>query len=270
MNASPLDQNAPLNRSLQLYVFFAGIFMTVLVITNIIGTKLFVFMPDSFPQGFFGSPFVLTTGILTYPVTFWLTDIVSEIWGRRHANVMVYFGFFASILMLVILSAAKAVPPASIWTIPPDFAPFFNADYYITGTAGQISAVDSDAAQAAFEFTFFAPGILLFASMLAYLVAQLIDVYLFHFWREATNGRHLWLRNNGSTLVSQLVDTIIVSSIFLYFAFDMPFLADAPGGGSIVQIIITVYFFKMLMALADTPFIYLGVWLIQKFLNRLP
>ena len=248
-----------LSKSDKTYVFMASMFVTILVLTNIIGTKLFLIFAETFPEGFFGSPFILTSGIITYPLTFWFTDIVSEIWGKKRADLMVIYGFFASLIMLGILMLAKALPPAAIWTIGAHHAEFYNPIYHIKDAAGTVTGVRSEAAQAAFEFTFEAPGILLFSSMLAYLVAQLTDNYLFHFWRRLTAGKHLWLRNNGSTAVSQLLDTMIVNGIFLNFYWGLP-------AGTIVEIIITVYVFKLGMALLDTPFIYLGVFALKKFL----
>jgi hypothetical protein len=114
--------------------------------------------------------------------------------------------------------------------------------------------------QAAYEATFANPGILLVASMLAYLVAQLLDVFLYHFWRRVTEGRHLWLRNNGSTAFSQLVDTIIVNGIFLTVAFGMP-------AGAVVKVIVAVYICKLALALLDTPLIYGAVWLVKRRLG---
>lgn len=260
----------PVDRNLQLYALYVSLFVAILVVTNIIGTKLFVFMPETFPEGFFGVPFVLTTGILTYPFTFWLTDVVSEIWGSRHANWMVALGFICSVFMLGFIALARVMPPAEIWNVPAEFAEFYSPDRYILDSGGKVQAIDARAAQASFAFTFQSPVLLLFSSMLAYLVAQLIDVYLFHFWKKLTKGKHLWLRNNGSTFFSQFIDTIIVNSLFLFFAFGIPFFADAPGQTSIAQVIITVFFFKTIAALLDTPLIYLGVWVTQFILRKEP
>ena len=87
--------------------------------------------------------------------------------------------------------------------------------------------------------------------MLAYLVAQLFDVRLYHFWWKVTGGGHMWIRNNGSTMISQLVDTIIVNGIFLHFGLNLPM-------SQIVEIIIAVYLCKVVLAWVDTPLIYLG------------
>ncbi|HPF15655.1 MAG: queuosine precursor transporter [Planctomycetes bacterium] len=228
------------------YALCAALFVVVLVLTNIIGTKLFVLFPNGGPSWLFdGGPWTLTSGIITYPITFLLTDLVSEIWGRRRADFMVWMGFGMSFLMLILLKMAVILPPSPIWVLPAMGMP------------------DSASMQQAFEATFRNPSILLFASMLAYLVAQLFDVRLYHFWWKFTGGRHMWLRNNGSTIISQLVDTIIVNGIFLHFGLGIP-------GATIVQIILAVYLCKVALALIDTPFMYLGLYMMERFLKLHP
>jgi len=249
MEQHPSTQHSPraekwiFDRGHQLYLWFAATFAVMLVLTNIVGTKLFYFhagpLSDLLNDG---QPLTLTAGILTYPATFWLTDIVSEIWGRRRADMMVYLGFAMSFLMLIIVQVAIALEPSPYWSL--------SAKGFPDGAAMQV-------AMGAF---FANPRILLFASMTAYLVAQLFDVRLYHFWRRLTEGRHLWLRNNGSTLVSQLVDTIIVNGIFLRWGLHMEW-------GPIGKVILAVYVCKAVMALCDTPFIYLGVALVSRFLG---
>jgi hypothetical protein len=101
---------------------------------------------------------------------------------------------------------------------------------------------------------------LLFASMAAYLLAQMIDVRLFHFWKRLTKGKHLWLRNNGSTMISQFVDTFTVNTIFLYNN-PIVFTGDF---GDLMRIILGVYVIKFAIAALDTPFCYLGVWLVER------
>ncbi len=214
------------------YAVLVGLFMVTLVLTNVVGTKLFVLQLGGLGEALgAGATVTLTSGILTYPITFLLTDLVAEIWGRRRADLMVWAGFGASLLMLGIVKLAVALPPAGIWT-----QPAYGLD-------------DAAAMQNAFQATFAAPGLLLFASMTAYLVAQLLDVRLYHFWWRVTGGRHMWLRNNGSTWLSQLVDTAIVNSIFLrgFFGFDW---------SVIVGIIWANYLVKLAMALLDTPVLY--------------
>ena len=250
----------PIPTAEKLYVTLACLFVSILVLTNVVGTKLFTILADVLPHGFFGSPLVLTAGIITYPLTFWFTDIVSELWGKRRADLMVIIGFGASMLMLIVLQIAKSLAPADIWTISAEDARFFHPDLYLKNDAGVVTGVRPAASQAAYAFTFDAPGTLLFASMLAYLTAQLLDNYLFHFWKRVTRGKYLWIRNNGSTMISQLADTAIVNSIFLHFYWQMPSLL-------IAQVIVTNYVFKIAMAVLDTPFIYLGVYLLRKRLE---
>ncbi len=223
-------------------VLMAG-FVVVLVLTNIIGVKLFLAFPESMPKGLFGEAITLTTGLITYPITFLLTDVVCEVFGRRRANLMVATGFVMSLLTLVLIQISLVLPGSPVW-------PSGNPDY---DTVMEM--------QRAFESVFTLPGILIFGSMTAYLVAQLLDVRLFHFWKQLTGGRHLWLRNNASTMTSQLVDTIIVNSIFLGFGLGLDWLV-------VSKIIVASYLFKLLMALADTPFIYLGVYWVRKYLGE--
>ncbi|HAA91079.1 MAG TPA: hypothetical protein DCS82_11050 [Rhodospirillaceae bacterium] len=111
--------------------------------------------------------------------------------------------------------------------------------------------------QTAYESVFTLPGVLIAASMTAYMAAQLLDVRLFHFWKRITEGRHLWLRNNASTMVSQLVDTIIVNSIFLKWGLGLDW-------GLVIKIIIASYAVKLAIAALDTPLIYLGVRLARR------
>ncbi|UCF67820.1 MAG: queuosine precursor transporter, partial [Acidobacteriota bacterium] len=101
------------------------------------------------------------------------------------------------------------------------------------------------------------------ASMLAYLAAQLCDVYLFHFWKNLTGGRHLWLRNNGSTLVSQLVDSVVVVSV----TFGAAYLRDEISGSALLALLWSNYLFKMFAALADTVPFYLAVRLLSRYLR---
>jgi uncharacterized integral membrane protein (TIGR00697 family) len=220
----------------KLYLILASCFAVFLVLTNVLGIKLFRAPHDP--------DFALTVGIITYPFTFLITDIVSEIYGKQRANYMVYIGFFMSLLMLALTQFAMYLDPHPFWV------PLKNP-YYPSHTAYQT----------AYESVFALNGILLFASMLAYMIAQLVDVWLYHFWKDFTQGKHLWLRNNGSTLISQLVDTAIVGSIFFYGGMGMSW-----GDG--LTLMITIYLYKAVLALLDTPLMYLSIWGIKKLLTK--
>jgi len=234
----------------RVYLVLAATFAVLLVLTNIIGIKLFYapayeltstvlfFIPAS------DAGFALTTGIITYPLTFLVTDLVSEIYGKRRADFMVLLGFLMSLLMLAITQIAMRVPPHPYW-VPAD-SPFYES---VQGY------------QHAFESVFSLNGYLLFGSMLAYAAAQLTDNYLYHFYKRLTGGKHLWLRNNGSTMVSQLVDTAIVNSILFYLGFGWDFWTG-------VEVMMTIYFYKLMIAALDTPLIYGGVWLLKRILGQ--
>lgn len=234
----------------RIYLLLASTFAVLLVLTNIVGIKLFYapayeftstvlfFIPSS------DAGFALTTGILTYPLTFLITDLVSEIYGKRRADFMVLLGFLMSLLMLGVGQLAMRVPAHPYWA-PPQGGFYDSVEGY----------------QLAFESVFSLNGYLLFGSMLAYGVAQLIDNYLYHFYKRLTGGRYLWLRNNGSTMVSQLFDTAIVNSILFYGAFGWEFWQG-------VEVMMTIYFYKLMIAALDTPLIYLGVWVLKRLLGR--
>lgn len=225
------------------YAALSGLFMVTLVLTNVIAAKLFQVPVPAFAEGLAGGPaLTLTAGLVTYPITFLLTDTVAEIWGQRRAAFMVWAGFAMSFVMMGVLQIAVALEPADIWRLSEESFP--------TPAASQV----------AYHATFSAPSILVLASMSAYLVAQLIDVRLYHFWWRVTGGKHLWLRNNGSTWISQLVDTIIVNTLFLG-------LGLGYGWSEVGAIIVASYLAKILIAALDTPLIYASRNALEKWLG---
>ena len=234
---SPLIGPAP--RAEQAYVVLAAAFSVVLVLTNVVGVKLFTF--DYF--GLLDEPITLTSGIVTYPLTFLFTDVVSELYGRKRADFMVILGFFLSLLMLGIVALVSGLPGSEVWV---------NRELGFTDVEGM---------QTAFETVFTLPGVLVAASMTAYLTAQLLDNRLFHFWRRVTKGKYLWLRNNGSTVISQFIDTIIVNSIFL--GWGMGLEAEV-----VWSIILANYACKVCLAALDTPLIYLSVHFLRGHLKK--
>ena len=207
------------------YFVLAAIFITALITSNLIFQKFFQWSPF----GWF--TFELSVGILPYPITFIITDVISEIYGRKRANQLVYTGFIASIFTLLIIIIANAVP-ATDW-----------------------SPVSDESFTHVFGFTFIAVG----ASMAAYLIAQLIDVQLFHFWKKLTKGKHLWLRNNASTFSSQLVDTLVILLILCSL--------DVIPWDKFQLLLINGFLFKILVAAADTPLVYAAVWFFRKQFN---
>lgn len=194
-------------------ILLAGIFFTALFVSNVISTKLFTM----------GS-IVLTAGLLTYPLTFLISDSICEVYGKSTAKKVVLIGLFTNLLMLVFFYGAIHLPPAGFWEMQTEFEMILGAVPRVVG-----------------------------ASLVAYFISQLFDVHLFHKLKELTKGKHLWLRNNGSTLTSQLLDSVIF--ITIAFAGTMPL-------GALLTMMATQYLVKLVIAIGDTPFVYLTVnWL---------
>ncbi len=212
----------------QIYLYLGALFITSLVVSNLIFQKFFYWNPFG-DVDFFGAPlFEISVGLLPYPITFLITDIISEIFGKRKANQMVIAGIFASFFSLAIIFVAKEVPATS-W-----------------------SAVDNEV----FSLVFGNAPLAVLASMLAYLAAQFIDIRIYHFWKTLTKGRYLWLRNNFSTFSSQIIDTFTV--IVLLCLFDI--IAWDKFWGLVLSGII----FKVIIAFVDTPFLYVFVFYFRK------
>ncbi len=194
------------------FLLLSGVFISALVTCNLIANK-FVTVDLGFKV------FTVSAGILPYPVTFLVTDLLSELYGRRRANRVVIAGFFASVFALVTLLLGAHFPA-------------------IPG-----SPVD----QGTYDVVFQNTGRIIAASMIAYLAAQFVDIRLFHFWKDLTRGRHLWLRNNASTITSQLLDSVLVVGVIF---------AGKASAGSIFDMVVDAWIFKVICALLDTPFIY--------------
>ena len=206
----------------KLYLYLAALFITSLVVSNLIFQKFFYWYP--FDWEILGnSLFELSVGILPYPITFLVTDLISEIFGRKAANRVVIAGIFASFFSMGILLIAGVVP------------------------ALPNSPIDD----ATFTKVFALSPIAVLASMMAYLFAQFIDIRIYHFWKNLTKGKHLWLRNNFSTFASQFIDTFTVVGLLCVFGV-LPWNA-------FLGLLISGVVFKILVALIDTPLLYLSV-----------
>ena len=212
----------------KLYLYLAALFITSLVVSNLIFQKFFYWYP--FDWEIMGnSLFELSVGILPYPITFLVTDLISEIFGKKAANRVVVAGIFASFFSMGILLLAGVVP--ALPNSPIDDATFKNV--------------------------FALSPIAVLASMMAYLFAQFIDIRIYHFWKNLTKGRHLWLRNNFSTFASQFIDTFTVVGLLCVFGV-LPW-------DSFLGLLISGVVFKILVALIDTPLLYLSVNWIRSY-----
>ena len=209
-----------LDKARIIFLLLAALFISALVTCNIIANK-FVEVDLGFKV------FTISVGVLPYPITFLITDILSEIYGRKKTRAVVLSGLVVSIFVMFVLwlgHAFDAIPSS----------PVNNEEY-----------------DAVFKNT----NRVILASMTAYLAAQLIDVRLFHFWKQKTKGKHLWVRNNFSTIFSQLVDTILVVSVI--------FVGQMPAG-EIGGLIFDGWLFKSLVAVADTFIIYIVIHQFKK------
>lgn len=211
----------------KIYLYLAALFITSLVVSNLIFQKFFYWYP--FDGTVLGSRlFELSVGILPYPITFLITDLISEIYGKRAANRVVTAGIFASFFSMGILLVSDIVP------------------------AMESSPVDD----ATFTKVFSLSPLAVLASMIAYLLAQFVDIRIYHFWKKLTKGKMLWLRNNFSTFASQFLDTfsvILLLSIFGILPWDLFY-----------GLVLSGFIFKVLVAALDTPLLYLFVWMFRK------
>ena len=203
-------------------VMLASLFVTCLVVSNIISSKIVGWGPLIFPAG-----------VIAYSITFLITDIYTEFFGKKETEKLIIYGFISNILMIILIFIAISMP----------IAPFME-DY-----------------QAIYEKVLSMSFRIVVASMIAYIIAQSHDVFAYHFWGKLTKGKHLWLRNNASTLVSQLIDT----SLFITIAFHGVVPTQA-----LINLIFYQYLMKALIALVDTPFCYIGVIIIRKITNLKP
>ena len=270
-NQPPIDPAVLHQRRERVFLVMAGLFLGTLAMLNILGISRFIVLAswgDVDGQTVFqwGEPnfspgawiFAVAVGVLPYPMTFLCTDLISEFFGRKRANFVVWVGLTLNVWVMLILYLGGIMPGFEPNAAPggfpaqPVFDPLKNA-YIETG------------------WTFFQIRKLAFgavtASMIAYLAAQFCDVYLFHFWKRLSHGKHLWLRNNGSTMVSQMIDTFAVIIITHFYAHALPVSDDQPIWPQLWLFIATGYAFKLVAALLDTPVIYLAAHYLKNYLH---
>ncbi|MCY3640266.1 MAG: queuosine precursor transporter, partial [Gammaproteobacteria bacterium] len=195
-------------------------------------------------------PIVVAIGVLPYPITFLCTDLISELFGEKKARDMVWVGLLLNGWVVFLLWLGGVLP---------GFEPMDPATGLPqTDAAGRLPVF--------FEVRQLAFGAVA-ASMIAYLAAQFCDVRLFHFWKRLTGGRHLWLRNNASTMTSQMVDTSAVILITHFYAHALPIDEAAPLAPQLLTFILSGYVFKLLVAAVDTGPVYLLVRWLRPYLG---
>jgi uncharacterized integral membrane protein (TIGR00697 family) len=214
-------------------VALIALFVTALITAQLTATKLLAFgLPFALPVT--GNTLILPGAALAYALTFFATDCYAELYGRSAAQVLVNVGFFMNFVMLALVWSTIAAPAAGTGVDPETFRTALGASTNVVA-----------------------------GSLLAYLVSQNWDVLVFHQLREITDGKHLWLRNIGSTASSQAIDTGIFVGIAFWAAPTLLGIGAALPMPVLAALIVGQYLLKLLIALVDTPFVYLVVRLLR-------
>ena len=230
----------------RVFLVLAGVFLSAMTLLNVIGITKFVQL----------GPLAVAVGVLPYPITFLCTDLISELYGKSRANFLVTVGLFINGFILLVMTAgqyATSVDPANM---PP---------WQILQLAQPIPLPSGDSLEGNVElFTvmYAMTSGAVTASMAAYITAQYCDVQLFHFWKRVTKGKHLWLRNNFSTLLSQLVDSVMVVTV----TFGAVFLRGEMAFETLLVLVASNYGFKAAVALLDTIPLYILVARLRRYL----
>lgn len=218
------------------FMTLSGIFLGSMTLLNVLGTSKIL----DLGIGYGDFKMLVPVGVLAYPITFLCTDLISELYGKARANGLVWVGLIVNIWLILVLQLGDAIPA---WSNAGDHSTFNKIKMIATDTV--------------------------VGSMLAYFIAQFIDVYIFHYFKEKTKGKKLWLRNNASTMISQLFDTLIVI-LYVHFSNDGFHLANESSeviAQTLFNIIAATYMFKFCFALLDTIPFYLLVYFLKKRLR---
>jgi len=253
LEATPTDSLERIyhQRRQRVFLVLSGIFLGTLALLNVLGISRFLDM--SFEVFGVTIPLVVAVGVLPYPVTFLCTDLISELFGEKKARDMVWVGLILNVWVISLLWLGGVLPG------------FESMD----PVSGLPDLDEAGRLPVFFEIRELAFGAVT-ASMIAYMAAQFCDVRLFHFWKKVTGGKHLWLRNNASTMISQMVDTTAVILITHYYAGALPVNADEPIVGQLMTFIVSGYVFKLVIAALDTGPIYLLVGRLRPYLGLEP
>ncbi|MFW6238878.1 MAG: queuosine precursor transporter [Halanaerobiales bacterium] len=213
MNLKSGDNNIELEN--KVFLFLVSIFIAMLTISNVLAFKLIEVTPL----------LVAPAAVIAYSLTFFLTDVMVEIFGKEKSKFVVYTGFVTQILVIVVVQIAIMLPAAGFFEYQEEFALVLSQSRRI-----------------------------IIASLIAYFVSQMWDIYLFTYIKKKTGEKLLWLRNNGSTFTSQIIDTVL----FISIAF-----AGTRSPGQIMGLILGQYLLKLIIAVLDTPFVYVLVYFIK-------
>ncbi len=232
------------------FLVLAGIFLCAMTLLNVIGITRFVQL----------GPMALAVGVLPYPLTFLCTDLICELYGKARANFLVTVGLGLNFFILLVLVLGNSIPSVPADSMPP---------WQILQLAAPVALPNGEIAQESiglYQLIYATTSGAVFASMIAYVAAQYCDVQLFHFWKRVTKGKHLWIRNNFSTLMSQMVDSVMVIAV----TFGAAFMRDEMDLQTLLVLIGSNYLFKATVALLDTGPLYLAVHYLRPYLGLAP
>ena len=234
----------------RVFLILAGTFLCAMTLLNVIGITRFVQL----------GPMALAVGVLPYPLTFLCTDLVCELYGKARANFLVSVGLGLNIFILLVLLLGNSIPAVPVDNMPP---------WQILQLAAPVALPNGDVVEDSvglYQLIYATTSGAVFASMLAYIAAQYCDVQLFHFWKRVTKGKYLWVRNNFSTLGSQMVDSVMVISV----TFGAAFLRGEMTVNTLLILIGSNYLFKATVALLDTGPFYFAVHHLRRYLHLAP
>ena len=239
------------DKRVNLFIILAGIFLTNAIVAEIIGVKIFSgestlgLQPVNIQLGEFVLDFNLTAGAVIWPVVFITTDIINEYFGKEGVRKISFLTAFLILFVFLAIYVVTLLPPADFWV-----------DVYNKDAQGNPFNID-------FAFkTIFRQGLgIIIGSLTAFLIGQLLDVFVFQQLRKFTGSKMIWLRATGSTLVSQFIDSFVVLIIAFYIWGDMSL-------NQVLAIGIINYIYKFAVAILLTPAIYLGHYLIDRYLGE--
>ncbi len=234
----------------RVFLMLAGVFICAMTMLNILGITRFIQL----------GPMQLAVGVLPYPITFLCTDLICELYGKRRANFMVTLGLGLNFFILAFIYIGNLVPPVGPESLPP---------WQMMQLAAPVGLPDGTVVEQQvelYQLIYATTSGAVFASMMAYIAAQYCDVQLFHFWKRVTRGKYLWVRNNFSTMISQLVDSFMVVLV----TFGAVYLAGEMSTETLLTLMFSNYIFKFCVAVLDTGPFYLGVYQLRKYLGLAP
>lgn len=231
----------------RVFLVLAGTFLCAMTLLNVIGITRFVQL----------GPMALAVGVLPYPLTFLCTDLVCELYGKARANFLVSVGLGLNFLILFVLFLGNTIPSVPADSMPP---------WQIIQLSAPVALPNGEVVENSiglYQLIYATTSGAVFASMLAYIAAQYCDVQLFHFWKRVTRGKYLWVRNNFSTLMSQMVDSLMVVTV----TFGAAYLRGDITTKALATLVASNYLFKAVVALIDTGPFYLAVYYLRRHLQ---